>query len=418
MRLRSFTVQGFANFVQPVSMGPLDEANVLYGPNNAGKSNLLRALELYFRLLGAGEAVTKTQQQMLDDSDPGLSELLAVSFNRKQPDPIRFTADWSISDKVLEHYGLFGELSCNAISMVLQLTLNGRALELRVQKWQMGGQDVAALDRGRDASLVGFAQQIRRLLSDATPFQQEQPVLPCARLAQTFEPFPQSVRDALFDARQSRDPAQRRRWAVFAKVAGELSTELGEGAWDTVFDRKSGLSDVIWSYGDTSLCLSDMGSGVQRLAGLLAELSLAKEPYVCFEEPEWRLSPDLQVRFMRQARQIARAGIGPRQLFVTTHSPAMARGGKPFALELVDGSPVIEQRPWTDGAAVGDSQSDSVGDSAGDAAANEQGPDLDQLVGLVESLAELDPEEILEEPEAPPKVAASGAKPWAAPTRR
>jgi hypothetical protein len=193
-------------------------------------------------------------------------------------------------------------------------------------------------------------------------------------------------------------------------VAGELSTELGDGAWDTVFDRRTGLSDVIWTYGDTSLCLSDMGSGVQRLAGLLAELSLANEPYVCFEEPEWRLSPDLQARFMRQARQIARAGIGPRQLFVTTHSPAMARGGKPFALELVGGSPTIAQRPWTEDAAVGD--------SAGDAAANEEGPDLDQLVGLVESLAELDPEEILEEPEAPPPAAASGAKPWAAPTRR
>src|SRR5688500_2245189 len=120
MRLRSFTVQGFANFVQPVSIGPLDEANVVYGPNNAGTSNLLRAVELYFRLLGSGEAVTKTQQQMLDDADPAFSDLLAISFNRKNPEPIRFTVDWTISDKTLEHYGLFGELTCNAISTVLQ----------------------------------------------------------------------------------------------------------------------------------------------------------------------------------------------------------------------------------------------------------------------------------------------------------
>jgi len=410
MRLRSFTVQGFANFVQPVSIGPLDEANVLYGPNNAGKSNLLRAMELYFRLLGAGEAVTKTQQQMLDEADPEFADLLSISFNRKQPDPIKFTVDWSISKELLDHYGLFGELSCSAISTVIQLTQNGRALELRVQKWQMGDRDVAALDRGKDAVQVGFAQQIRRLLSDATPFKQERPILPCVRLGQSYEPFSQALRNSLFDARQSRDPLQRRRWTVFAKVAGELASELGEGAWDTVFDRHTGNADVIWSHGDVSLCLNEMGAGVQRLAGLLAELSLAKEPYVCFEEPEWRLSPELQTRFIRQARQIARAGIGPRQLFVTTHSPSMARGGKPFALEIIDGSPAIEQRPWTDGAAVGD--------SAGDAAANGLGPDLDQLVGLVESLAELEPDELLEE--TPPKVAAaaSSAKPWAAPARR
>jgi hypothetical protein len=386
MRLRSFTVHGFANFLEPVTIGPLEEANVVYGPNNTGKSNLLRALELYFRLLGAGEAVTRTQQQMLDSPDPALAQLLAVSFNRKKLEPIRFTAEWSISDKTLEHYGLISELPCKSITTGLQLTQTGRTLELRVQKWQMGDKDVALMDRTREATAVGFAQQIRRLLSDATPFQREHPVPPFARLAQSFEPFPQTLRDALFDARQSRDPAQRKRWAVFAKVAGELSAELGEGAWDTVFDRSTGRADVLWTHGDESISLEEMGAGVQRLAGLLGELCLAREPYVCFEEPEWRLSPDLQMRLIRQARQIVRTGIGPRQLFITTHSPAIARGATPFAMEVVDGFPLVEQRAWV---------VETGEDTSGDAAAS-GGPDLDQLVGLVESLAELEPEEILE----------------------
>lgn len=405
MRLRSFTVQGFANFVQPVTMGPLDEVNVIYGPNNAGKSNLLRALEVYFRLLGAGEAVTKSQQQMLDDADPALGQLVASSVNRTAPQPLIFTAQWSISESTLERYGLFPELPCNSITTVLQLTPNSRSLELRVQKWQMGDQNVAEMDRAKDLTKVGFAQQIRRLLSDACPFQFEQPVLPYARLAQSYEPFPQSLRDALFDARQSRQPAQRRRWAIFARAAGELATELGEGAWDTVFDRTTGHADVIWVQGDSSLNLEDMGAGVQRLAGLLGELSLARETYACLEEPEWRLSPALQTRFVRQARQIIRTAAGPRQIFVTTHSPVMARGGTPFSLGLEEGAPVIEQRAWLE-----------PGDTAGDAAVNGDGPDLDQLVGLVEELAELDPEELLEEPAKAPK--GKPAAPWAGTPRR
>jgi predicted ATPase len=386
MRLRSFTVQGFANFVHPVTLGPLDEVNVIYGPNNAGKSNLLRALELYFRLLGAGEAVTKSQQQMLDDVDPAFVQLVNASISRSEPQPLVFTAQWSIAESTLERYGLFPELPCSSITTVLQLTPTSRALELRVQKWQMGDKNVAEMDRAKELTKIGFAQQIRRLLSDACPFQFEKPVLPCARLAQSYEPFPQPLRDALFDARQSRQPAQRRRWAIFARAAGELSAELGEGGWDTVFDRASGQADVIWVHGDTSLTLEDMGAGVQRLAGLLGELALARENYACLEEPEWRLSPALQTRFARQARQIIRTGVGPRQLFITTHSPMMARGGTPFALDLEADGPVIEQRAWLD-----------AGDSAGDASVNGAGTDLDQLLGLVEELAELDPDEILED---------------------
>lgn len=405
MRLRSFTIQNFANFVQPVTFGPLDDVNVVYGPNNAGKSNLLRALELYFRLLGAGEAVTKNQQQMLDESDPALWQLVASSISRSDPKPLLFTANWSISDNTLERYGLFPELPCSSITTVLQLTPGSRALELRIQKWQMGDQNVAEMDRAKDLTKVGFAQQVRRLLADACPFQFEKPVLPCGRFAQSFEPFPQSLRDNLFDARQSRSAEQRRRWSVFARAAGELSAELGEGAWDTVFDRVSGHADVIWMQGESSLNLEDMGAGVQRMAGLLAELALAREVYACFEEPEWRLSPTLQSRFVRQARQIVRSAIGPRQVFITTHSPVMARGGTPFAVDLVDGAPFIEQRAWIE-----------PGDSAGDASVNGAGPDLDQLVGLVEELAELDPDEILEEPEKTPKGRAS--TPWAAAPRR
>ena len=61
MRIETFTVNGFANFTSPVSLGGLEEINVIYGPNNGGKSNLLRALELYFRLLGVNDNVLKAQ---------------------------------------------------------------------------------------------------------------------------------------------------------------------------------------------------------------------------------------------------------------------------------------------------------------------------------------------------------------------
>ena len=68
MHIRTFTVEGFAGFTRPMAVGPLHGINVFHGANNTGKSCLLRAVDLYFRLLGAGEAVTKAQRQILDDA--------------------------------------------------------------------------------------------------------------------------------------------------------------------------------------------------------------------------------------------------------------------------------------------------------------------------------------------------------------
>ena len=49
----------------------------------------------------------------------------------------------------------------------------------------------------------------------------------------------QSLRDALFDARQSLDHDARRRWSLFVRLARELEPELGPGQFDTAFGRRA-----------------------------------------------------------------------------------------------------------------------------------------------------------------------------------
>lgn len=387
MRIESFTVQGFANLVQPVTLGPLEDVNVLYGPNNAGKSNLLRALELYLRLLGTGELVTKAQPQILDKPDAALAELFASSFNRAEPQPVRFDVTWAVREADLTDAGLFPDHPCSRISTTLELRSMNRSVEMRVNKWALAEMDVATMDKSRDPTVVGFAQQIRRLLSDARPFQYDQPVLPYALLGEAGGGFPQSLRDGLFDARNSADPLQRRRWNLFAAVAGTLQEELGQGSWETTFERATGAADLVYMRGDEVLSLADMGAGVQRLAALLAELSLAQALYVCFEEPEWRLSPDLQARFVQLARRVIRERLGPRQLFLTTHSPILAALGTPFALERGEDGPVVEQKPWELAAGM------AAPDPSADPDAS-----LDALIGTVEELAEMDVTQVIGAP--------------------
>lgn len=346
MRIRSFTVNGFGGFTESVTFGPLEELNVLYGANNSGKSSLLRAIELYFRLLGAGEAVTPSQPQILDHPGDALQDLLAASFNRYEPAPITLEASWSLSDGELEEAGLMADFSVGEVDTVLELTGGNRVCEVRVQKWKMADRDAATASRDNEPALISFGQQIRRLLSDARPFQFEKPVMPFAVVGHSADLFPQSLRDALFDARQSTSPEKRQRWALFVETAGSLAEELGVGAWETTFDRSAGRADLVYVRGDEALLLPAMGAGVQRMAGLLAELALTDARYIAMEEPEWRLSPALQRRLASLAARIVQAGLGPRQFFISTHSPVLAGCGEAFSLESGAGGAYVERRAW------------------------------------------------------------------------
>src|SRR5438477_104237 len=120
MQIQSFKVQGFAHFVEPVTLAPLREINVLYGPNNAGKSCLLRAVDLYFRLLGAGEAVTKAQRHILDKPEDELFERLTACFTRGTPTPIRFEVQWSLTDADLHAAGLHPDYPCGRVVTTLE----------------------------------------------------------------------------------------------------------------------------------------------------------------------------------------------------------------------------------------------------------------------------------------------------------
>jgi len=50
--LQQFEVKGYKNLTAQLTFGPLGRINVIHGENNVGKSNLLEALDLFFRLLG------------------------------------------------------------------------------------------------------------------------------------------------------------------------------------------------------------------------------------------------------------------------------------------------------------------------------------------------------------------------------
>ena len=424
MYLKSLNIQGYRNLTGPVAFGPLETINVVHGPNNAGKSNLLQAMDLYFRLLAYDENVSGGPNITLEPNEE-LTAALDTAFNRYDAQPLTIKAEWGITTEDMETNGLREEFPCDYVFMVLEITPNPRGTQMRMVKFMLRDKDVAALDKDQDGAQVTFACQLKRMLSDNRPFQQELPIFPLAHFgAPERDLVPQGLRDRLFDVRQSIDLKRRRRWDLFAELGGELADVLGPGRFDTAYDRETGRAELIWNRGEEALSVDAMGAGAQQMVRLLAELCLCEARYIAMEEPEYHLSPTMQERLLTLARRVVEAGLGPRQFFITTHSPTVTLGGEPFSLEVREGVPVMANQPWLKAPAAPPvapprpAVASMPSPQASPAAPARAGgaPDLGSLINVVEDLAALEPDAVLasaRQPGAPaPAAAGNGAPSW------
>jgi hypothetical protein len=89
VRLRRFSLSGYKNLTQPVVLDGLGPINLIHGANNVGKSNLLQAMEVFFRSLPAASDLPSSQGREvlslgIDLFGAGSRSL----FNLERPAPI------------------------------------------------------------------------------------------------------------------------------------------------------------------------------------------------------------------------------------------------------------------------------------------------------------------------------------------
>jgi hypothetical protein len=211
---------------------------------------------------------------------------------------------------------------------------------------------------------------------------------------------------------------------------------VGPGQFETAFDRQTGRADLVFDNGEVAYPIDWLGSGVQQMVALLGALALTRARYVAVEEPELHLAQSLQGRLPDLLAAVLESGCGPQQFFVCSQSRALDASGSSFVIERADQAPQLSQRAWGEGPAAdapgvpaqtarpaaaqptrpapqtGAAQNRAPANAAqqaakGSGAAAQAGGDLDSLIGLVDQLSELEPEEIV--PQAAEGGAAKGA---------
>jgi hypothetical protein len=157
---------------------------------------------------------------------------------------------------------------------------------------------------------------------------------------------PQQLRDALFDAKESREVAVVRRWELFVEAMRQFESILGRsGRFETAFDRPNNQADLVFDSGDMREPVDLLGSGVQQIVALLGQLLLTPATLVGIEEPELNLRYTLQKQLLAAFKQIINSEYGPQQLFLTTHSNAFEARETFFAMEIKDGIPTLSEKP-------------------------------------------------------------------------
>jgi len=341
MRLERFAVSGFKSIREEVVLEPLHDINVLHGPNNVGKSNVLAAIDLLFRALS-----DRTNQPWPTDWVSGaLASPFGNVFNALHPMmPGDLRAVVSLTE---------GEAAAVAVLAADQV----RGAEIHVVLERSAGNVRFKADRlrplpsSRTDDAVGLSADYLKKLSGllcsgelmgqqlgGTGFE----LISTHRTGSEGEGLvAQDLRHRLFAAHFSKDPVIRRRWDALLEAVSVLQPELGPGSLIPTFEDDKG--DVSFQLEEGPILpLSALGTGVQQAINLLARLLLSRSPIVGIEEPELNLSYDLQRRLLEALRRmVGSPERGPTQLFITSHSPAFDCADTFFEVDMRDRATVV-----------------------------------------------------------------------------
>jgi bifunctional DNA-binding transcriptional regulator/antitoxin component of YhaV-PrlF toxin-antitoxin module len=347
--LQQFEVKGYKNLTRTIRFGSLGRINVIHGKNNVGKSNLLQAMDLYFRLLGTLRDFPRADAEIADVVNwdfPAVSDLEEWGhpsdeiFNFTEPKPIEMTGAFALTARQREQFGL--ERSKSSVELGIQLLVKNGGLGVGTK---MGGVPEPVLRSLLDHLSTVRLLQAKRISNRFALIGVNRHVLGDTSVAPSLHVVPQEVRDKLFDAKESREATMVRRWELFVEAMRQFEPILGSGRFDTAFDRRSNQADLVFDKGNVRVPVGLLGSGVQQIAALLGQLLLTPATLVGIEEPELNLRYTLQKQLLGAFQKIVTSEYGPEQLFLSSHSPAFETEDDFFAMEIEDGVPVLERRP-------------------------------------------------------------------------
>lgn len=360
MVLKSFSVTGYKNFTAPVHLDDLGPVNVIHGDNNVGKSNLLEATHLLFRLLSRqviGDSLPFGRAQSLGDQAfrEHTGHRVGDIFHARSRAPITLGARLCVTHGELEAAGIQPLLPTDDVELELRLELVAGELQVSITRFRFGPDaDAAAATGARLAFIQRFALYLARnkLIHDG----EERPSFALIEEDRRVRGEAETERDEssriprhlslqLYKAKDSLESDRVGRWELFAETVESFAPLRDTGRLRVRYDVDAGHAELMWDTGRYRVPARLLGSGVQQVIAVVGQLLMTDAALVAVEEPESNLRYSLQVELRDVLRRLVDDERGPTQLFLTSHSPAFESGDHFYGLRLAGGQPVVEKRP-------------------------------------------------------------------------
>jgi len=333
MRIEKFRVQGFKNLTEPLVMDNLRGYNVIHGVNNIGKSNLLEAMSL---LMQPSKTLSNDAKPLTGDAK---LEILAWVPGLFEP------TTQSDEEEKLVDAKLVSVLSWHGSRFIGLMDIQ--------DTFVFGPSNSATTNLFRPDPVDNLLRANRR-----GPMQDERFLLiPVSRSLSEKIPTQKSRETTLalemYDAQQSEDIANVKRWRAFVEAMKDFQDITGPGEFVATFQRASSEAQLMFEMQDARIPFRLLGSGIQQIVTLLGMILMSNASIIAIEEPELNLRWALQTRLAQTLRNLlANPDAGIDQLFLTTHSPAFSDTPDFWLMRKGAAGPVIERRPSSDLALV------------------------------------------------------------------
>jgi hypothetical protein len=356
MRINTFSVRGYKNFTERVELSGLGAVNVIHGDNNVGKSNLLEAMFLFFRLLsrdfcGDRLPIQRPHPIAWEHFEEKTGFRLQDCFNFATRSAIELRAEIDVSTEDLREANIAPLAGTSPVSVALELAPSGLGAELLVREFKFSdGRPIAGGSAATRGEALKFALFLARnlLVHD----REERPAFALIeesrQIRGEFEPrstgtsIPQLLEMRLYKAKDSLDSTRVRAWERFDETVSRLSGTTGRVG--VRYDVDHQRAETYLAHGDQRMPARLLGSGLQHLISIVGQLLTTDARFVAIEEPESHLRYTRQLELRDFLNSVVGQPGAPQQVFLTSHSPAF-EGPNPFyAVRMQDGHPVVERR--------------------------------------------------------------------------
>lgn len=352
MQLLEFEVHGFKSLYD-CKLTDLQSINVFHGENNVGKSNLLEAMELFFRILSLfDEQGVSSPHGFSGSAFQTRFGLVEDIFSWDGARTITLRGRMLLSD--LDFHQVHLKRYAHRISqleIVLQIAQRMDGVEVRLTELETQEGTVLSKKDGykrqpAEALIREFLSKFgfyrirfdRRLTTESAPTgARPDKIAP-------LDPSGSNLKERLFWASVSDDPLERK---AFRQVLRPMfaNPPLSLGTLQPVA-RPGAPFDLQLETADRSIPIDQLGSGIQQLALLGGMIALSQCWIVAIEEPEINLSWPTQKKLKGiLSNMVADTDVAPSQFFISSHSPLFEFHENFFKVEMVDGRTVVTPAP-------------------------------------------------------------------------